>query len=144
MKNTFGSFLLAALVASTGAACVVEGHAHVRTPPPPVAHVEIEVEEAPPPPRTVVVETRPGFIWVEGRWARRGHNWVWVDGRWERERVGYVWSQGRWERRGNRHVWVEGRWAARGGGGGPPGHDVRDHRKDKDRDNGPVIRDHRR
>jgi len=138
LKNAFGSFMLAALVALP--ACLVEGHARVVGPPPPVATVEVEVEEAPPPPRTVVVETRPGFIWVEGRWARRGRNWVWVDGRWERERVGYVWSQGRWENRGNRHVWVEGRWQAHGGGGG----EVRDHRKDKDRGPpGPVVRDHR-
>jgi hypothetical protein len=145
MKKTLGSLLLAALLLP---ACVVRGSgsAHVSGP---VAVVE--VEEEPPPPRVVHVETRPGFLWVEGRWVRRSGRWVWNDGHYERTRSGHVWSQGRWERRGNRHVWVEGRWNRSSG----PAPAVRDHRenrhddrhdnrRDNRRDDGPVIRDHRR
>jgi hypothetical protein len=99
--------------------------------------VVVEVEEEPPPPRVVVVDTRPGFVYVEGRWIRRGGRWHWHDGHYERVRANHVWVQGRWERRGNRHVWVEGRWTA---GSAPAQRDHRDHR----RNDGPVIRDHRR
>ena len=130
MKNTLGSLLFAALLLP---ACVVRGSgsAYVSGP---VAVVE--VEEEPPPPRVVVVETRPGFVWIEGRWIRRGGRWHWHDGHYERVRTGHVWVQGRWERRGGRHVWVEGRWTQ------GAAHDRRDHRDHRDR--GPVIRDHRR
>jgi hypothetical protein len=117
MKHSLGSFLLAATLLGTVGGCVVEARGHVAAP---VAVVE--VEEEPPPPRTVVVETRPGFVFIEGRWFRSGGRWEWQDGRWERERVGHVWVAGRWERRGHKHVWVEGQWRATAG---------------------PVVRDHR-
>ena len=126
-KSTLGSLALVGLCALPSLGCVVHGRAAVVAPAPVAV---VEVEEEPPPPRAVVVETRPGFVWIEGRYERRGRNWVWLDGRWERERVGHVWIQGRWERRGNRHVWVEGRWEAHAA--------AHDHRGD-----GPVIRDHR-
>ncbi|HWU88953.1 MAG TPA: hypothetical protein VN253_16920 [Kofleriaceae bacterium] len=131
MKSALGSLLLAALLLP---ACVVHGSgaAYVSGP---VAVVE--VEEEPPPPRVVVVETRPGFLWIEGRWIRRGNRWDWRDGHYERVRANQVWVQGRWERRGNRHVWVEGRWEAH----------AADHRRDRDHDHDhdrPVVRDHRR
>ena len=124
-------------LSSSLTACFVEGHARV-VEPAPVATVE--VDEEPPPPQTVVVETRPGYIWIEGRYERRGNRWVWANGRYERERSGSVWEQGRWERRGNRHVWVEGRWRA---GGGPV---IREHRSEPvaaPPPPGPVVRDHR-
>jgi hypothetical protein len=107
MKQTLGSLLLTATLLGTAGGCVVSARARV---PAPVAVVE--VEEEPPPPRAVVIETRPGFVFVEGHWYRSGGRWVWADGYWERERVGHVWVPGRWERRGNRHVWVEGSWRA--------------------------------
>jgi hypothetical protein len=125
LKNVLGSFSLAASLAAATTGCLVEGHARVAEP---VAVVE--VDEEPPPPRTVVVETRPGFIWIEGRWVRGNNRWVWRDGYYERERAGYVWEQGRWENRGGRHVWVEGRWNS----GGPA-------RREPAR--GPAVRDHR-
>ncbi|MBS1122583.1 MAG: hypothetical protein H6Q90_4811 [Deltaproteobacteria bacterium] len=124
MKHLLARLALTAIVAAPSVGCVVHGRAHVGVP---VAFVE--VEEAPPPPRTIVVETRPGFVWVEGRWAHRGGRYIWLDGRWERERANHYWVQGRWERRGRGHVWVEGGWRAGG--------NVRDHR------NGPPVRDHR-
>ena len=98
MKNALGSFLLTATLLGTAGGCVVEARGHVSAPPPPVAVVEVEVEEEPPPPRAVVVETRPGFVFVQGRWFRRGGRWEWSDGHWERERAGQVWVAGRWER----------------------------------------------
>ena len=130
MKKTLGSLLLAALLLP-GCMVRASGGAYVSAP---VAVVE--VEEEPPPPRVVVVQPRPGFIWIEGRWVRRGGRWDWNDGPYERVRSGHVWVQGRWERRGNRHVWVEGRWQ----GGGDDRREHRDHR----RDDRPVVRDHRR
>ena len=142
LKTTLGSLALAALMALPSAGCVVRarGHAHVSGPS------VVVVEEEPPPPRTVVVESRPGFIWIEGRYHRRGRQWVWADGRWERERAGHRWEQGRWERRNNGHVWVEGRWNAGGGnpGRGPVIRDHRDNRREPEpQPAGPVIRDHR-
>jgi hypothetical protein len=107
MRNVLGSLLLTSTLVSSAAGCMVEARGHVAAP---VA--VIEVDEAPPPPRRVVIESRPGYVFVEGRWARHGGRWDWVDGTWERERTGYVWVGGRWERRGNRHVWIDGSWRA--------------------------------
>jgi hypothetical protein len=108
------SFLIITFLAGAAAGCVVRTRGSVQVAPVAV----VEVEEAPPPPRAVVIESRPGFVYVEGRWAYRGGRYVWLDGRWERERPGRRWVQGRWERRGRRHVWVEGRWE--GGAGYQP------------------------
>ena len=132
IKNIFVGLVLS----SSLGACMVEGHARV-VEPAPIAVVE--VDEEPPPPRTVVVETRPGYIWIEGRWDRVGGRWAWRDGRYERERAGSMWEAGRWERRGNRHVWVEGRWCA----GGPVVRDHRDEQPITPPPPGPVVRDHR-
>jgi hypothetical protein len=155
LKNTLGSLALLASLVAGASGCVVRAHGRVNVP---VAYVE--VEEEPPPPRVVVVDSRPGFVWIEGRWNREGNRWAWRDGYWERERSGYVWEQGRWDRRGRGHVWVEGRWrsggaasgavytapANNGNGNGP---NVRDHRTNQPppppppADNGPTVRDHR-
>ena len=136
LKNTLASLAIAGSFAALASGCVVRAQGHIAAP---VAYVE--VEEEPPPPRAVIVETRPGFIWVEGRWVRRGGQWTWRDGYYERERVGYVWEQGRWERRGRGHVWVEGSWRANGNVNG--GGQVRDHRSGPPPQQGPVVRDHR-
>ena len=140
LKNTLASLAITGTFALLGTGCVVRAQGHVGAP---VAFVE--VEDDPPPPRTVVVETRPGFIWVEGRWGRAGDQWVWRDGYYERERSGYVYEQGRWEPRGRGHVWVEGRWREGGDNGRHEG-EVRDHRtehREDRREDGPVVRDHR-
>lgn len=139
LKNLLGSLAVAGLIATAASGCVVRAHGHVGGPV-----VYTEVEEEPPPPRVVVVDTRPGYIWVEGRWTRNGGRWVWRDGYYERERAGYVWEQGRWERRGRGHVWVEGKWRT---GGSTPA--VRDHRNNSrpappPPQQGPTVRDHRR
>jgi WXXGXW repeat (2 copies) len=133
MRFTIPSLVLAAAMAG---GCVVTAHGHIAEP---VA--DVEVDEEPPPPRAVVVETRPGFVFIQGHWARNGGRWMWRDGYWERERAGYVWESGRWENRGRGHVWVEGRW--RSGGGGPAVRDHREERHEERHDQGPVIRDHR-
>ena len=116
MKKLTG-LLFVTLLAGVASGCVVRTHGNVQVAPVAV----IEVDEAPPPPRAIVVENRPGFVWIEGRWAHRGGRYAWVDGRWERERVGRRWVQGRWENRGRRHVWVDGRWENHGGGNYRPG-----------------------
>ena len=137
MKNTLGSLLIASTLLGAGG-CVVRAHGYVPAPAPVAV---VEVEEEPPPPRTVVVETRPGFLWIEGRWWRRGGRWEWTDGHWERERTGYIWTPGRWERRGHRHVYIEGGWRAGGSGGAV----IRDHRGEPPPaapPSGPIIREH--
>ncbi len=116
--------LVLSLVASTG--CVVRAHGALRVRPGVVV-----VNDDPPPPRVYVPENRPGYIWVQGRWDRRGNRWEWMDGHWERERANHRWEQGRWERRNNGHVWVEGRWIIHTGGG------------NRGNGNGPDVRDHR-
>ncbi|HUJ58710.1 MAG TPA: hypothetical protein VLX92_09465 [Kofleriaceae bacterium] len=108
LRKLLSSLALAGSLAAASGGCVVEGRARVAEP---VAVVEVDQE--PPPPRAVVVETRPGFVYIGGRWNWVGGRWVWIDGRYERERPGYLYEQGRWEVRGNRHVWIEGRWRAR-------------------------------
>jgi hypothetical protein len=104
MKKTAGSLVFAALLALPSVGCVVRTHGHVR----PVAIVE--VDEEPPPPRHIVVQPRPGFVYIEGRHVHRHGRYEWVEGRWERQRHGHHWVQGRWERRGRRHAWIEGHW----------------------------------
>jgi hypothetical protein len=129
MKNVLGSFLLMASLFGAAAGCTVQAQGRVAVPV-----VTVEVDEEPPPPRTVVVETRPGFVFIEGHWVRRDGRWDWQDGHWERERAGQVWVAGRWDTRGTKHVWVEGSWHA--------GNTVvRDHREGQPAD--PVVRDHR-
>jgi hypothetical protein len=137
MRMNIGSLDLAAAIAASAGGCMVTARGHIAAP---VAVVE--VDEAPPPPRAVVVETRPGFIFIQGHWSRNGGRWEWRDGYWERERSGYVWDEGRWETRGRGHVWVEGRWRATAT---PAVRDHRDHREERreERHDGPVIRDHR-
>ncbi len=118
------------LVATSG--CVVRARGGVRIRPAAV----VVVNEGPPPPRAYVPENRPGYIWVEGRWDRRGGQWAWMDGHWERQRANHRWEQGRWERRNNGHVWIEGRWIIQGGGNG-------NNRNNGNNGNGPDVRDHR-
>ena len=144
MKNIVGSLLIASSLLGVSAlgGCVVRGHAHASfIAPAPVAVVE--VDEEPPPPRVVTFETRPGFVWIEGRWYRQGGRWEWRDGYYERERANTVFIQGHWENNGRRHRWVEGRWEAHGAV--QTGPTVRDHRHEAPPPpaNGPTVRDHR-
>ena len=99
-----------------------------------------------------ITDTRPGYVYIQGRWDRNGSQWVWRDGYWDRQRSGYYYEDGRWDRRGNRHVWVEGSW--RSGNRVQPARNnnngngnVRDHRDNRPaepaRGNG-NVRDHRR
>lgn len=69
---------------------------------------------APPPARAEVVVSRPGYVWVPGRWTHPGRHWVWQPGYYERERPGHVYVEGRWERRGRGVIWVDGGWRTRG------------------------------
>jgi hypothetical protein len=71
------------------------------------------VAETPPAPRHVVVDVRPGFVWIEGHWVRSAGNWSWIDGYWVAERPGYLYVQGTWVRDGSRWRWRAGEWRAR-------------------------------
>jgi len=95
MKTVF----LSATLVTALAACTVSGRGVI------VADVE------PPPPRArVVIESRPGRVWINGHWARIDDRWEWEEGYWEVEHPGHRWVEGRWEAREGRYFWVEGRW----------------------------------
>ena len=72
------------------------------------------VETSPPARRSEVVVYRPGHVWVEGTWVRRGDSWHWNNGYYVRERPNHVYVQPRWERRGRGYVYIQGEWRARG------------------------------
>ena len=109
--------LLAAALAV--GACTVRGEGRFTATSPRLVYVE----EAPPPPRVIVTPApRLGYIWIEGRWDRRGSRWSWRDGRWAQARQGQAFTAGRWERRARGHVWVEGSWRT-------GGVTTRDHRR---------------
>ncbi len=106
LRRILSALALTTALASVVPACVVSGTARMRGT---VAYSE------PPPPREEYVESRPGFIWVQGRW--------------ERERRGYRYDRGQWMQRGSSWHWVEGNWVAVGGtsGGGTVISDGRDN-----------------
>jgi len=105
-------FLGSALIAVTLGGCFVDGNARVVAPVP-TATVEVEVDEEPPAPQVYVASVRPGFIYIDGRYERRGGRWVWREGYYERERSGYLWEPGHWERGHHGHVYREGHWRRR-------------------------------
>jgi len=72
------------------------------------------VDDSPPPARYESVSYRPGHVWVQGHYTRRGSHWQWNNGHYVRERPNYVYSQPRWERRGRGYVYVQGEWRPRG------------------------------
>src|SRR5262245_22226345 len=74
-----------------------------------VAVVAIANAVATPPPVVTTVEyypvgTRPGQVWVNGRWVYAQSGWVWQAGYWQAERQGYYWVQGAWVAQGNQYV----------------------------------------
>src|SRR5262249_24371025 len=74
----------ALLIASTLAAGACYGTVGFAT-----QGADVYVETAPPPPRVDYYDTRPGYVWIGGRWNWYGGQWQWAPGRYERERVGY-------------------------------------------------------
>lgn len=102
LRNMVATLLVAgaAMTAPAMAGCYATGDAYVVTEDPPAAREE-------------VVVSRPGYIWVHGRWTRPGGHWLWNPGYYERERPNQIFVEGRWERRGRGHVWVDGGWRAR-------------------------------
>jgi hypothetical protein len=65
--------------------------------------------------RTVVVEPRAGWIWVQGRWRwnLNRQEWVWKPGHWVRERANFAYIPGRWEINQGRHRYFAGHWRPR-------------------------------
>jgi hypothetical protein len=108
--------------------------------------VAYTVDSRPPPPRRVYVESRPGYVWVDGYWYWGGGDWLWTDGYWVDEQPGQVYIQGRWIVRGGRHYWQPGGWRARanargtvvvrGDGRGRRDVQVHEKRDHRDHDNG--------
>ena len=48
------------------------------------------VTSVPPAPRVHYYDYRPGYVWIDGRWAWGANGWAWVPGYYEGERSGYV------------------------------------------------------
>jgi hypothetical protein len=136
-----GVFLVGALTASSGCVLGVRGE----------GTVAYDVDAEPPPPRHIVVDERPGYIWVDGNWYWDGGRWNWRDGYYEPQRDGYVYVQGNWGYEGGRHHWTPGHWDRGGAGyrpasdafGGPRRDDRREDRREI-RDDRREIRDDRR
>lgn len=71
------------------------------------------VQYGPPAPRYAVVGVAPGpgYVWTQGYWDWRGHNWAWVEGRWLRPpRAHAVWVAPEWRREGSRYRFHRGYW----------------------------------
>ncbi|AZC19651.1 MULTISPECIES: YXWGXW repeat-containing protein [Pseudomonas] len=68
MYRVLQSLLIATLLGTTLAGCVV-APAHPRRPPPPIVEV-------------VPVAPAPGYHWVAGHYRWRADQWVWVPGHW--------------------------------------------------------------
>jgi YXWGXW repeat-containing protein len=77
-----------------------------------VAPEDRDAYVSPPPPRYVVVEQRPGYLWIDGHWYWGSGNWLWSDGYYVVDRPGYVWTPGYYHGR----VYYPGRWGGHGGG----------------------------
>jgi hypothetical protein len=84
---------------------------------------------APPPLRVETNASRPGFVFIRGRWNWNNGRWDWTAGHWERAQASKVWVDGRWELQGNYYVWVDGRWEAPPPPAAPSGPVIRDHRR---------------
>jgi hypothetical protein len=76
------------------------------------------VVEAPPPPlrgEIITAPPGPGFVWIAGHWAWRGHwrHWVWVRGRWApRPYPNAQWIAGHWAPASGGWVWIDGQWVS--------------------------------
>ena len=69
------------------------------------------VQMAPPPPRYEMVPgTRPGQVWVQGRWVWNERDYVWQGGRWQQDRPDYVYAPGRWVQASGGWRWVDDQW----------------------------------
>jgi hypothetical protein len=112
--------LVFAVVAS---GCYAHGHVHGRVRGPSLFNavatavvVGAIIAASTPPPVVTTVEyydygTRPGNVWVNGRYTYVNNQWIWNAGYWQPERTGHYWVQGAWQPRGNQYVWVDGHWA---------------------------------
>lgn len=72
------------------------------------------IDEGPPPLVAEVIPARPygQVVWVPGYWGWQSR-WVWAPGRWlPPPRPGYVWMNPYYERRGGVVVFVSGFWCA--------------------------------
>jgi hypothetical protein len=86
---------LATTVAVIGVATAI-----VASQPPVVAHVEY-----------YDYGSRPGYVWVNGRYNYTNNQWYWQNGYWQNEQPGRYWVQGTWTNQNNGYVWVDGYWA---------------------------------
>lgn len=51
-----------------------------------------------------------GPVWSSGYWRWSGNHWLWIDGMWLAPRPGYVYMQPVWVRRGSRWTFTHGYW----------------------------------
>lgn len=70
MLRTIQSILIATLLGTTLAGCVV-APAHPRRPPPPPPIVEV-----------IPMAPAPGYHWVAGHYRWHAGQWVWTPGHW--------------------------------------------------------------
>ena len=95
-----------------GTGCVYRERVVYRQPAPQTVGAEVVVTEAPPAPvsEVITVSPGPGFVWIGGNWAWRGH-WYWERGHWDHPpRVGAVWVPHHYVYRGGHHIFIRGGW----------------------------------
>ena len=51
----------------------------------------------------------PDYVWIDGDWRARRHNYYWREGRWERPGT-RIWLSGSWESRPGGYYWRRGHW----------------------------------
>jgi hypothetical protein len=75
-----------------------------------LAELDDETDESPPAPKAESPGTKPGHVWVTGRWRYKNKQWTWVAGSWKPQHGKARWVQGGWTQRGRRWVYVGGHW----------------------------------
>jgi len=108
--GNFQRLLCAGVVAGvlSAAGCAARGS----TTRGPSDYGELTARSAPPAPIDPYFETKPGQVWVHGRWARIDDQWKWQEGYWEPTRPGQVYINGQWDYREGKYTWTHGSWTA--------------------------------
>jgi hypothetical protein len=98
MKLKFGLVFLALAAGAISANAQPDSvHVHVGVRPPPA-----RIEHAPPP--------RAGHVWAPGYWGWNGGAHVWIGGHWEAERPGFRFVEARWALVGSEWVFYPAFW----------------------------------
>ena len=77
-----------------------------------VHNAAVILSTPPPAPVDVYYESRPGYVWIQGRQTWNGSAYVWTQGSWEAQRSGQVYVDGYWTQTQGGYTYVDGYWTA--------------------------------